>query len=279
MIRNALEGAVLHLERNGAGVLADFRSGARADFHTQASIGVDRDPFVLEGEDTVFRCDGSHADQTARGGSLGGGDGRGEEDTKSNGELLQLLFRSIEKLSHTILAVLPIRNAVGPRAPGKSAGAHSGSRLARATQKLWLHLQLITKLGRELRLSRLQDRVPSKSSEQALVNPPICARAFFLARKGRRRLAPPQILCCASSIFARGRLDFQGMGVYPSDDFGTGSLFRRPPRRFIVRMSPPGYPSAWLLPSRACFRFTRRLILPRSGVAQTAVGRRMGRQS
>jgi hypothetical protein len=56
--------------------------------------------------------------------------------------------------------------------------------------------------------------------------------------------------------FGRGRLDFQGMlGLslrclfWPDEGFPSGLWF-------IVRMSPPSYPSAWLLPSRARLRFT-----------------------
>src|ERR1035441_434489 len=76
------------------------------------------------------------------------------------------------------------------------------------------------------------------------------------------------------AISARSGLDFQGIGVYPSDDFRARAGGLPPARRFIVRMRPPGYPSAWLLPSRARFRFTRRLILPLSGYSETAVGHR-----
>jgi hypothetical protein len=52
--------------------------------------------------------------------------------------------------------------------------------------------------------------------------------------------------------------DFQGIGVYRSDviweeresEFGSALSY-------IVSMSPPGYPSAWLHPCRAGFRFTQ----------------------
>ena len=71
-----------------------------------------------------------------------------------------------------------------------------------------------------------------------------------------------------------GRLDFQGIGVYPSDDFSGAGERLLLARRFIVRMSTPGYPSAWLLPMRARFRFTRRLILSLFGYSETAVGHR-----
>lgn len=52
------------------------------------------------------------------------------------------------------------------------------------------------------------------------------------------------------------------MGVYQSDVvFGEGRRGDPPRPDFIVLMSPPGYPSARLLPSRAQraprFRFTR----------------------
>jgi hypothetical protein len=49
---------------------------------------------------------------------------------------------------------------------------------------------------------------------------------------------------------------FKAWRVYPSDVcFGRTRLFPSG-LWFIVRMSPPSYPSAWLLPSRARFRFT-----------------------
>ena len=44
-------------------------------------------------------------------------------------------------------------------------------------------------------------------------------------------------------------------GSIPPMFLWAGRGFSARPR-FIVRMSPPGYPSAWLLPSRARFRFT-----------------------
>jgi hypothetical protein len=49
---------------------------------------------------------------------------------------------------------------------------------------------------------------------------------------------------------------FKAWRVYPSDVCSGRTRFSSPGRWFIVRMSPPSYPSAWLLPSRARFRFT-----------------------
>src|ERR1700756_1372114 len=58
------------------------------------------------------------------------------------------------------------------------------------------------------------------------------------------------------AFWGGAELDFQGMAglslrclFWPDEDFSSGLWF-------IVRMSPPSYPSAWLLPSRARFRFT-----------------------
>ena len=66
----------------------------------------------------------------------------------------------------------------------------------------------------------------------------------------------------ASQAFWVGAgLDFQGMGVYPSDVcFGADEVVPVRPL-VIVRMSPPSYPWAWLLPSRAAlpFHLARRL--------------------
>ena len=73
-------------------------------------------------------------------------------------------------------------------------------------------------------------------------------------------------LCCWDWIF-------KASGSIPPMIWGAGERLLLA-RRFIVRMSPPGYPSAWLLPSRARFRFTRRLILPLSGYSGTVVGHR-----
>ena len=51
--------------------------------------------------------------------------------------------------------------------------------------------------------------------------------------------------------------DFQGIGVFRSDGvLGRARKLTSAPV-IIVSMSPPGYPSAGLLPSRARFRFTR----------------------
>ena len=49
--------------------------------------------------------------------------------------------------------------------------------------------------------------------------------------------------------------DFQGIRVYRSDVFWE-ERERRTPALNIVSMSPPSYPSAWLHPCRARFRFT-----------------------
>jgi hypothetical protein len=51
--------------------------------------------------------------------------------------------------------------------------------------------------------------------------------------------------------------DFQGMGVYRSDVFWEEREECFSALASIVSMSPPGYPSAWLHPCRARFRFTR----------------------
>ena len=53
--------------------------------------------------------------------------------------------------------------------------------------------------------------------------------------------------------------DFQGIGVFRSDEIDFGLRAARceaPPVRSSSSMSPPGYPSAWLRPRRARFRFT-----------------------
>src|ERR1700691_4133834 len=50
--------------------------------------------------------------------------------------------------------------------------------------------------------------------------------------------------------------DFQGIGVFRSDgDWAAQERVLTPP--FIVSMSPPDYPSAWLRPRSARFRFAR----------------------
>jgi len=46
------------------------------------------------------------------------------------------------------------------------------------------------------------------------------------------------------------------MGVYRSDDVKRQRASVTPALPVVVSMSPPGYPSARLLPSRAGFRFT-----------------------
>jgi hypothetical protein len=75
--------------------------------------------------------------------------------------------------------------------------------------------------------------------------------------KGQKQGKNAKILSFESSNFFGGvELDFQGMGVYPSDGMsGPGEGVPARPW-LIVGMSPPSYPSAWLLPSRARFRFT-----------------------
>jgi len=50
-------------------------------------------------------------------------------------------------------------------------------------------------------------------------------------------------------------VDFQGIGVYQSDGWEQRERLL-PALLFIVLMSPPGYPSAWLHPCRAHCRFT-----------------------
>jgi hypothetical protein len=65
-----------------------------------------------------------------------------------------------------------------------------------------------------------------------------------------------KILSYWSRIFGGAGLDFQGMrGLSLRCPCGPGGDFSAQPW-FIVRMSPPSYPSAWLLPNRARFRFT-----------------------
>jgi hypothetical protein len=49
--------------------------------------------------------------------------------------------------------------------------------------------------------------------------------------------------------------DFRGIRVYRSDVFGEERERRTSALRNIVSMSPPSYPSAWLHPCRARFRF------------------------
>ena len=61
----------------------------------------------------------------------------------------------------------------------------------------------------------------------------------------------------ASQAFWAGRgWIFKACWVYPSDVCFCRTGKSPPGLWFIVRMSPPSYPSAWLLPSRARFRFT-----------------------
>ena len=65
-----------------------------------------------------------------------------------------------------------------------------------------------------------------------------------------------KILSFRSSILGGAGLDFQGMEGLSLRCLSGPSEDTPPGHRFIVRMSPPSYPSAWLLPSRARFRFT-----------------------
>jgi hypothetical protein len=55
--------------------------------------------------------------------------------------------------------------------------------------------------------------------------------------------------------------DFQGIRVFRSDGFRKQRKKQTPTLPIIVSMSPPGYPSAWLHPCSARFRFTRRVIV------------------
>jgi hypothetical protein len=58
------------------------------------------------------------------------------------------------------------------------------------------------------------------------------------------------------ATFALSGGDFQGMGSFDPMKVGRRkNESSRPP--FIVSMSPPGYPSAWLRPRSARFRFAR----------------------
>jgi len=50
---------------------------------------------------------------------------------------------------------------------------------------------------------------------------------------------------------------FDPMGVWAAQE-------RSPHAPFIVSMSPPGYPSAWLRPRSAHFRFARQIIVARN---------------
>jgi hypothetical protein len=51
--------------------------------------------------------------------------------------------------------------------------------------------------------------------------------------------------------------DFQGIKVYRSNEDLEAAQVQVPALPFIVSMSPPGYPSAWLRPRTARFRFAR----------------------
>jgi len=50
--------------------------------------------------------------------------------------------------------------------------------------------------------------------------------------------------------------DFQGIGVFRSDEVRKQRKKLIPALPIIVSMRPPGYPSAWLHPCIARFRFT-----------------------
>jgi hypothetical protein len=65
-----------------------------------------------------------------------------------------------------------------------------------------------------------------------------------------------QILSCESSILVGPDWIFKACRVYPSDVWFGRARLSPSGLWFIVRMSPPGYASAWLLASRARFRFT-----------------------
>jgi hypothetical protein len=54
--------------------------------------------------------------------------------------------------------------------------------------------------------------------------------------------------------FGRGFLRHEGLSIRCSLGRAREGNSRAP--AIIVSMSPPGYPSAWLHPCRACFRFT-----------------------
>ena len=61
---------------------------------------------------------------------------------------------------------------------------------------------------------------------------------------------------CREQAFRPAGGDFQGIGVFRSDVFRGERERKAPALAIIVSMSPPGYPSAWLHPCRARFRFT-----------------------
>ena len=68
------------------------------------------------------------------------------------------------------------------------------------------------------------------------------------------RRPPRSTLFPYTTLFRSG--DFQGIWVYRSDVFWDERERRTSAPMNIVSMSPPGYPSAWLHPCRARFRFT-----------------------
>ena len=78
---------------------------------------------------------------------------------------------------------------------------------------------------------------------------PMVEVLFRFSVKWRRRVPP-----LVSVPPLRGG-DFQGIGVYRSDMLWEERGRRTPAPQHIVSMSPPGYPSAWLHPCRASFRF------------------------
>jgi hypothetical protein len=55
--------------------------------------------------------------------------------------------------------------------------------------------------------------------------------------------------------------DFQGIGIYRSDEDLEAAEETVPALPFIVSISPPSYPSGWLRPRRARFRFAPKIIV------------------
>jgi len=70
-------------------------------------------------------------------------------------------------------------------------------------------------------------------------------------------LFPAERFSLARQAFSVGKVwIFKAWRVYPSDVCRGQARISPSGPWFIVRMSPSSYPSAWLLPSRARFRFT-----------------------
>src|SRR6266478_6129644 len=94
--------------------------------------------------------------------------------------------------------------------------------------------------------------------------PPLCV--FVLVQPEMEKRRSPLV---SIPPFGRG---FSRHGVFRSDG-GWAAQERALAPPFIVSMSPPGYPSAWLRPRSARFRFARQIIVTpqRAAVSQHPV--------